>query len=259
MSQKPISELCRRMLEDMVVRRLGEKTKSDYIRHIENFTAFLGRTADTATAEDVRRFQVHLTEIGWGHHQSTRRRRRCVFSLAQRSIGLSSPGISPACTTRGLYRVCCREKRWAVFSKRHPVPVGGQGQGRQTWAAGGPATLGQEGQAGARDACRRAILSAYCPQRGHKQEHGDGDCPAEPRAVIKRRLACLLDRLASSLCSRGEKIPPRSHALMASATGCTGNRRATRTGIMSQAQSEVPVVIVTVSQPLVKATSNLRS
>ncbi len=66
MSQKPISELRRRMLEDMVVRRLGEKTKSDYIRHIENFTAFLGRTADTATAEDVRRFQVHLTEIGVG-------------------------------------------------------------------------------------------------------------------------------------------------------------------------------------------------
>ena len=50
MSQKPISELRHRMLEDMVVRRLGEKTKSDYIRHIENFTAFLGRSPDTATA-----------------------------------------------------------------------------------------------------------------------------------------------------------------------------------------------------------------
>src|SRR5262245_61201705 len=64
MSQKPISELRRRMLEDMVVRRLGEKTKSNYIHHVENFTAFLGRSPDTATAEDVRRFQVHLTEIG---------------------------------------------------------------------------------------------------------------------------------------------------------------------------------------------------
>jgi integrase/recombinase XerD len=66
MSQKPISELRRRMLEDMVVRRLGEKTKSDYIRHVENFTAFLGRSPDAATAEDVRRFQVHLAEIGVG-------------------------------------------------------------------------------------------------------------------------------------------------------------------------------------------------
>ncbi|HET9538901.1 MAG TPA: tyrosine-type recombinase/integrase [Mesorhizobium sp.] len=66
MSEKPISPLRRRMLEDLAVRRLGEKTKSNYIHHIENFTAFLDRSPDTATAEDVRRFQVHLTEIGVG-------------------------------------------------------------------------------------------------------------------------------------------------------------------------------------------------
>jgi hypothetical protein len=40
MSVRPISPLRRHMLEDMAVRRLGEKTKSDYIRHMENFTAF---------------------------------------------------------------------------------------------------------------------------------------------------------------------------------------------------------------------------
>ena len=66
MSEKPISPLRRRMLEDMAVRRLGEKTQSNYIRHIETFTAFLGRSPDTATAEDVRRFQIHLTETGVG-------------------------------------------------------------------------------------------------------------------------------------------------------------------------------------------------
>jgi integrase/recombinase XerD len=33
---------------------------------IESFTAFLGRSPDTAAAEDVRRFQVHLTETGVG-------------------------------------------------------------------------------------------------------------------------------------------------------------------------------------------------
>ncbi len=64
MSAMPISPLRRRMSEDMAVRRRVEKTKSNYIHHIENFTAFLGRSPDTATAEDVRRFQVHLTEIG---------------------------------------------------------------------------------------------------------------------------------------------------------------------------------------------------
>ena len=66
MSEKPISPLRRRMLEDMDVRRLGEKTKSNYIYHVANFTTFLGRSPDTATAEEVRRFQVHLTETGVG-------------------------------------------------------------------------------------------------------------------------------------------------------------------------------------------------
>ena len=64
MDDKPISDLRRRMLEDMAVRRFSEKTKHDYIRHIEAFTRFLGRSPDTATAEDLRRFQVHEMEQG---------------------------------------------------------------------------------------------------------------------------------------------------------------------------------------------------
>lgn len=64
MSEKPISNLRRRMLEDMAVRKFGEKTRHDYIRHVEAFARFFGRSPDTATAEDVRRFQVHLTESG---------------------------------------------------------------------------------------------------------------------------------------------------------------------------------------------------
>ena len=64
MSEKPISDLRRRMLEDMAVRKLGDKTRHDYIRHVEAFARFLGRSPDTATAEDVRRYQVHLTESG---------------------------------------------------------------------------------------------------------------------------------------------------------------------------------------------------
>ena len=66
MSEKPISPLRHRMLEDMTVRRIGEKTQSNYIRHVATFTEFLGRSPDTATAEDVRRFQVHLTATGVG-------------------------------------------------------------------------------------------------------------------------------------------------------------------------------------------------
>ena len=64
MSEKPISPLRRRMIEDMSVRNFVEKTRNDYIRHVRTFTAFLGRSPDTATAEDLRRFQLHQTQTG---------------------------------------------------------------------------------------------------------------------------------------------------------------------------------------------------
>src|ERR1700722_18624041 len=64
MSEKPISPLRRRMIEDMTVRNFVEKTRNDYIRHVRTFTAFLGRAPDTATGEDLRRFQLHQTQTG---------------------------------------------------------------------------------------------------------------------------------------------------------------------------------------------------
>ena len=64
MSDKPISPLRRRMIEDMTVRNFVEKTHNDYIRHVRTFTAFLGRSPDTATPEDLRRFQLHQTQTG---------------------------------------------------------------------------------------------------------------------------------------------------------------------------------------------------
>src|SRR3954471_1878200 len=59
-----VSPLRRRMLDDMAMRGLREETQRDYIRFVRSFAAFLGRSPDTATAEDVRRFQVHQREIG---------------------------------------------------------------------------------------------------------------------------------------------------------------------------------------------------
>ena len=64
MSEKPISPLRRRMIEDMTVRNFVEKSRNDYIRHVRTFTAFLGRTPDTATPEDLRLFQLHQTQTG---------------------------------------------------------------------------------------------------------------------------------------------------------------------------------------------------
>jgi site-specific recombinase XerD len=52
------------MIEDMQLRRLAEKTQSGYIRWVRDFTRFLGRAPDTATAEDLRRYQLHLSAHG---------------------------------------------------------------------------------------------------------------------------------------------------------------------------------------------------
>ena len=64
MSRAPISPLRRRMIEDMTVRGFGEKTQSDYIRHVRNFTLFLGRSPDQAQPEDLRLYQVHQRKQG---------------------------------------------------------------------------------------------------------------------------------------------------------------------------------------------------
>lgn len=64
MSDRPITDLRRRMLQDMTNRNFGAKTRHDYIRHIETFAKFLGRAPDTATGDDIRRFQAEQMAQG---------------------------------------------------------------------------------------------------------------------------------------------------------------------------------------------------
>ena len=64
MSDKPISDLRRRMIADMTVRSIGDKTQRDYLRHIAAFARFLGRSPDTASGDDIRRFQFAQVEQG---------------------------------------------------------------------------------------------------------------------------------------------------------------------------------------------------
>jgi integrase/recombinase XerD len=63
-AERPVSALRQRMLEDMAMRGLRSHTQHDYIRFVRGFAAFLGRSPDTATAEDIRRFQVYQHESG---------------------------------------------------------------------------------------------------------------------------------------------------------------------------------------------------
>jgi integrase/recombinase XerD len=53
-----ISPLRQRLIDDMNMRRFSRETQRNYIRDVGRFATFLGRSPDTATADDVRRFQI---------------------------------------------------------------------------------------------------------------------------------------------------------------------------------------------------------
>jgi site-specific recombinase XerD len=59
-----ISPLRQRMIDDMRMRQLADKTQSHYLRAVRQFSVFLGRSPDTATIEDLRRYQLHLVDQG---------------------------------------------------------------------------------------------------------------------------------------------------------------------------------------------------
>ncbi len=64
MTTETISPLRQRMIEDMNARNLSQGTQRGHIRACKRFAAFLKRSPDTAEADDVRRFQLHLMENG---------------------------------------------------------------------------------------------------------------------------------------------------------------------------------------------------
>ena len=59
-----ITPLRQRMIDDMRMRKFADKTQSHYIRAVRQLAAFLGRSPDTATVEDLRRYQLHLVDLG---------------------------------------------------------------------------------------------------------------------------------------------------------------------------------------------------
>jgi integrase/recombinase XerD len=59
-----ISPLRQHLLDDMRMRKLAPKTQAGYVRVVRQFAAFLGRRPDTATVEDLRRYQLHLVDHG---------------------------------------------------------------------------------------------------------------------------------------------------------------------------------------------------
>src|ERR1700758_4036028 len=64
MSTDAVTPLRQRMIEDMNARKLCAGTQRAHVQSCKRFATFLKRSPDTATAEDIRRFQLHLADTG---------------------------------------------------------------------------------------------------------------------------------------------------------------------------------------------------
>ena len=91
--ERPVTPLRQRMLEDMAMRGLRSDTQRNYIAFVRSFAAFLGRPPDTATAEFIRRFLLHVLPRGFhrirhygllasAHHKAAIARARELLDVA---------------------------------------------------------------------------------------------------------------------------------------------------------------------------------
>jgi integrase/recombinase XerD len=92
MSREAISPLRHRMVEDMNARKLCAGTQRGHIRSCKRFAAFLKQSPDTATAEDIRRFQLHLAETGMsiGNRNRIMTGLRFLFRVTLRRLDLAA-------------------------------------------------------------------------------------------------------------------------------------------------------------------------
>ncbi len=63
-STQSITPLRHRMIDDMRMRKLGDKTQAAYIRAVKQLAGYLHRSPETASVEDLRRYQLHLVDQG---------------------------------------------------------------------------------------------------------------------------------------------------------------------------------------------------
>jgi len=97
MTDTPISPLRRRMIEDMTVRKFATRTQEGYIRAVKGFSAFLGASPAAASAEDLRRYRLHLVASGVGaptiNHSLTALRFLFLVTLRKPAIVLDMPFV----------------------------------------------------------------------------------------------------------------------------------------------------------------------
>jgi len=97
MTDTPISPLRRRMIDDMMVRKFAARTQEGYIRAVLGFSTFLGASPTTASAEDLRRYRLHLVASGVGaptiNHSLTALRFLFLVTLRKPAIVLDMPFV----------------------------------------------------------------------------------------------------------------------------------------------------------------------
>ena len=97
MTDTPISPLRRRMIEDMMVRKFAARTQEGYIRAVLGFSTFLGASPTTASAEDLRRYRLHLVASGVGaptiNHSLMALRFLFLVTLRKPAIVLDMPFV----------------------------------------------------------------------------------------------------------------------------------------------------------------------
>jgi integrase/recombinase XerD len=97
MTDTPVSPLRRRMIEDMTVRKFAARTQEGYTRAVKSFSIFLGASPDTARAEDLRRYRLHLVASGAGvptiNHSLTALRFLFLVTLRKPAIVLDMPFV----------------------------------------------------------------------------------------------------------------------------------------------------------------------
>ena len=64
MKEENITPLRERMIEDMRIRGMSLKTQQAHIRAVRYFAEFIGRSPDTATPDELRAYQLHMTDAG---------------------------------------------------------------------------------------------------------------------------------------------------------------------------------------------------
>lgn len=64
MTEEKMSSLRARMIEDMRIRGMSPKTQQAQIRAVRYFAEFIGRSPDTATPDELRAYQLYMTQNG---------------------------------------------------------------------------------------------------------------------------------------------------------------------------------------------------